>query len=185
MIKGVDKEKKDYFPTKEDFIQNHDLEFKGDGEVDYPFNYKSNDIILEVRLNSEKFKLEDKIIKGEYKLILKKNKIGNELKYIENEIGENLEIEYKNGDFYKGSMVNLEEEGIGEMRRSNGDEYKGNFVNGEYDGKGKLKFKNGNIYDGRFKKGKFDGYGIFFDSNDNKKYAVKYKDGELLSKILI
>ena len=118
-------------------------------------------------------------------MILKKNKIGNELKYIENEIGENLEIEYKNGDFYKGSMVNLEEEGIGEMRRSNGDEYKGNFVNGEYDGKGKLKFKNGNIYNGRFKKGKFDGYGIFFDSSDNKKYAVKYKDGELLSKKLI
>ena len=71
------------------------------------------------------------------------------------------------------------------MKYNNGDEYKGNFKEGELDGKGEYKYKNGSIYNGRFKEGKFDGDGILFDSSDNKKYAVKYKDGDLLSKKLI
>ena len=82
-------------------------------------------------------------------------------------------------------MKNLVEEGFGKMKCKNGDEYEGNFVQGKYDGNGKLKFKNGTIYDGRFKKGEIFGDGILFDSGDKKKYAVKYKNGELLKKILI
>ena len=183
VISGINKEDKEYYPKKEDFIKKHDFEFKGNYELDYPPKFQSEDIILEVRLNSEKFKFKNKMIKGKYKLTLKIKKDG--FKINESEIGENIEIKYDNGDYYKGPMKDLYEEGIGEMKYNNGDEYKGNFKEGELDGKGEYKYKNGSIYNGRFKEGKFDGDGILFDRSDNKKYAVKYKDGDLLSKKLI
>ena len=178
------KEDPSYFPEVEKFKKSRDLIFKGKFWLDHPLEYQSQDIILEVKLSPEEFKFDDRIIKGDFKIIFRKQ-IGNESIYDENEIGENIELIYENGNFYKGTMVNFKADGIGEMKCSNGDEYKGGFIKDKYDGKGELKFKNGSEYKGGFKEGMFNGDGIFFDSSDNKKYVVKYKDGNLLSKTLV
>ena len=119
VISGINKENEEYYPKKEDFIKKNDCEFKGNYELDYPPKFQSEDIILEVRLNSEKLKFKNKMIKGKFKLTLKIKKEGNKL--VEEKVGENLEIKYDNGDYYKGQTKDLYEEGFGEMKYNNGD----------------------------------------------------------------
>lgn len=102
------------------------------------------------------------------------------------------EINYDNGDYYKGTLDNSgNQDGKGKYIWSNGDVYDGEWVNGSRTGNGKYDFSNGDLYEGGFKNGQFHGYGVlktgyhpegtllgsYVPSYFNRSYTGEFEDG--------
>jgi hypothetical protein len=68
------------------------------------------------------------------------------------------EIEYSDGNWYKGDFFNGYRHGRGELKW-NGDHYIGGFSYDRYSGKGTLFYANGNKYEGEFLEGYRHGFG--------------------------
>lgn len=89
-------------------------------------------------------------------------------------------MQYVNGDYYKGEWVNGEKEGKGEhnyfeLRTVYNGEWKHNLKNGN----GHQTESNGSYYEGEFKDGLRHGNGIYYDKQQNVKYAEVYVNGHL------
>ena len=71
------------------------------------------------------------------------------------------EIEYENGDLYKGEMINNKREGAGKLKMKNGERYLGQWHNDNLNGFGKQYYPNGNLkYKGNFINNEYNGLGI-------------------------
>lgn len=68
------------------------------------------------------------------------------------------EIEFDNGDVYKGNISRNKKDGYGELLFSNGDKYYGSFINDEMTGKGTI-ITSSYRYEGDLLRGKFNGQG--------------------------
>ena len=66
---------------------------------------------------------------------------------------------YKNGDYYKGPLINDLPTPEGEYVYVNGDVYKGGYVGDYPSGKGKISYKNGDAYIGTVRRGRPNGKG--------------------------
>ncbi len=89
-------------------------------------------------------------------------------------------IEYSNGDFYKGDIVNGLRQGFGTMNfAATGDVYEGYFSNDKLTGNGKFIYSNGDIYEGAVVDSKKQGYGKFVYANGN--VYVGYFDNDVRS----
>ena len=72
-----------------------------------------------------------------------------------------MELNYSNGDTYKGEVVYFLRHGKGTMEYSGGDVYEGDFVFNDMDGKGTYTYLSGDKYEGEFAKGKKNGKGVY------------------------
>ena len=81
----------------------------------------------------------------------------NTLSYIKN--GEDFIIYYKNGNIYKGQIINNIISGKGEILYSDGSKYNGDVKDGIKEGKGIMIYKDTSIYEGEFVNDKRNGYG--------------------------
>jgi hypothetical protein len=63
------------------------------------------------------------------------------------------EINYPNGERFKGEVESNIREGYGSYYYNNQDIYEGDWVLGRKQGKGKMTYANGTFYEGSWKKG--------------------------------
>ena len=99
------------------------------------------------------------------------------------------EIQYENGEIYKGELINNKREGVGKFYMKNGDyyighwvddkaqgfgrqyypnkkiKYKGNFDNNEYNNYGEYIWENGERYEGSFRNSMATGIGKYYYIN--------------------
>ena len=76
------------------------------------------------------------------------------------------EIEYENGDIYKGEMINNKREGAGKLKIKNGERYLGQWHNDNLNGFGKQYYPNGNLkYKGNFINNEYNGLGKYIFEN--------------------
>ncbi len=79
--------------------------------------------------------------------------------------GCNGQMEYPNGDMYKGCWKDGKWEGFGKLVYSNGSIYEGNWHNNQRKGHGKLTFADGRIYEGEWQDGQMHGQGTEYYPN--------------------
>ena len=102
----------------------------------------------------------------------------NQLNKIDNKLDINnenyQEITFKNGDRYKGQILNGIPEGKGIIYFKSGNRYEGQLRNGKQEGKGIFYWSDGDIYEGDFVNDKKEGKGIYIKKN--KRYEGKFKN---------
>jgi hypothetical protein len=85
------------------------------------------------------------------------------------------QINYENGDYYKGDIINGKANGKGILYYKEGKiKYEGNFINDKMEGYGKFYYKNGRYYIGQFKQNLLNGNGKLYDINGNIKYKGNF-----------
>ncbi len=70
------------------------------------------------------------------------------------------EMQWTNGDVFKGRLQRGQRIGIGEMTWANGQTYRGNWADDTPSGEGALRFANGDVYEGVVSKGIPNGQGL-------------------------
>lgn len=75
------------------------------------------------------------------------------------------EITYIDGSKYKGTWVSDQKTGKGTFTSANNTKYDGYFLNNQYEGEGKFYYANGDVYDGTWKANKRHGYGKYTFAN--------------------
>lgn len=71
----------------------------------------------------------------------------------------------KDGNEYKGNMVNGLPDGYGTFKWTNGNKYEGSWKEGKPHGHGKMYYNNGATYDGEYLNGERNGKGKFVTSD--------------------
>jgi hypothetical protein len=89
-----------------------------------------------------------------------------------------IEIQFNKGT-YRGTAINNEPEGEGEMVLENGDTYTGQFHKGVFQGIGQYRYSNGDVYIGEFEKGMESG-GEIISPNGDKDLARRDSRGSLI-----
>ena len=91
------------------------------------------------------------------------------------------QINYNNGDYYKGEIKGGKAYGKGILYYKNGNiKYEGDFINDKYEGNGKYYYENSEYYIGQWKNGLKHGKGIIYYQNGNIKYERDFINNELL-----
>jgi len=85
-------------------------------------------------------------------------------------------FKWANGQSYDGDWRDDVAEGEAVMVFANGDRYQGQVKNGVPDGRGKKQFSNGDSYDGQFSKGLNDGEGTYTEKSGNS-FTGQWKAG--------
>ena len=89
------------------------------------------------------------------------------------------QLNYKNGNYYKGDIINGKAYGKGILYYKNGKiRYEGDFINDKFEGNGKYYYENGEYYIGQFKNGKAHGKGILYYKNEKIKYEGDFINGK-------
>ena len=89
---------------------------------------------------------------------------------------EKFVVQYANGDFYEGELLNGKRHGIGVWILLNGDKFEGSFKENRMDGQGLYKYINGDMYQGSYKNGKKHGRGKYTWANGDT-YEATFVDG--------
>eukprot|EP01035_Chromulina_nebulosa_P057525 gene57525-78818_t len=85
-------------------------------------------------------------------------------------------VQYANGDFYEGDLLNNKRNGIGVWILANGDKFEGSFDDDKLHGEGTYKYVNGDIYCGVYFKGKKHGRGTYKWANGDT-YEATFVNG--------
>ena len=85
-------------------------------------------------------------------------------------------VQYANGDFYEGGLLNNKRNGIGVWILANGDKFEGNFSDDRLHGEGTYNYINGDIYCGFYSKGKKHGRGTYKWANGDT-YEANFING--------
>lgn len=88
------------------------------------------------------------------------------------------QIEYDNGDLYRGTVQGGKMQGHGRMVYKSGDIYEGDFLNNKKSGRGFYSFSKGGIYTGEFAEGTFNGNGTKINT-DGTRYEGSFVNGKL------
>ena len=118
-------------------------------------------IINPARLHSEK------------NILINDLSTSSEMTNLNDKQGSYMEIEYPNGDKYKGQVKNGKEHGSCGFQVCNGDEYLGNWFEGEKRGIGELRYTNGALYKGEWKNNQRHGIGEYIE-RDGYKYSGEW-----------
>ena len=88
-------------------------------------------------------------------------------------------INYDNGNYYKGDVINGISHGKGILYDKNGNiKYEGDFINGNAEGNGIYYYDNGEYYIGQWKKDLKNGKGILYYRTGNIKYEGDFINGK-------
>ena len=86
-------------------------------------------------------------------------------------------INFKNGDYYEGEIMDDLEDGLGIKLFKNLGKYEGFFYQGKRNGKGRMFYENEEFYMGKWIDDKINGFGEFFYS-DHTRYSGEFKNGK-------
>ena len=79
------------------------------------------------------------------------------------------EIQYENGEIYKGELINNKREGVGKFYMKNGDYYIGRWINDKAQGFGRQYYPNKKLkYIGNFDNNEYNDYGVYFWENGER-----------------
>ena len=85
-------------------------------------------------------------------------------------------VQYSNGDFYEGGLLDNKRNGIGVWILSNGDRFDGSFYNDKMHGDGTYSYLNGDAYCGTYSQGKKHGKGTYKWANGDT-YEATFING--------
>ena len=86
-------------------------------------------------------------------------------------------INFKNGDYYEGEIMDGLPDGLGIKLFQNSGKYEGFFYKGKRNGKGRIFYKNEEFYMGQWENDEINGFGEFFFS-DHTRYSGQFKNGK-------
>lgn len=86
-------------------------------------------------------------------------------------------IKYKEGNWYRGEILNFRPSGYGEWNSADGEKYVGNFVQGSVEGMAVYTNKHGERYEGEFSKSYQHGKGTYLYKS-GAKYVGDWRNGK-------
>ena len=89
-----------------------------------------------------------------------------------------VEMEWPNGNIYKGSYKNGQLTGYGEFYGADGTIYRGEWLNGSYEGTGELIWPDGSWYKGDWKAGVRSGKGTYYDAASKQSITGDWVDDQ-------
>lgn len=89
-----------------------------------------------------------------------------------------VEMEWPNGNIYKGSYKNGQFTGYGEFYGADGTTYRGEWLNGSYEGTGELIWPDGSWYKGDWKAGVRSGKGTYYDATSKQTITGDWEDDQ-------
>ena len=89
-----------------------------------------------------------------------------------------VEMEWPNGNIYKGSYKSGQFTGYGEFYGADGTTYRGEWLNGSYEGTGELIWPDGSWYKGDWKSGVRNGKGTYYDAKSKQTISGDWKDDQ-------
>lgn len=95
---------------------------------------------------------------------------------------EHKKIEYSDGSFYEGEVVNGLLDGYGLMVWSNGDKYEGQWKQNKQDGTGKYTWSDSKVYDGLWENGEYVKGTFTYPSGEVKEYVRNTENEEVNNK---
>ncbi len=89
-----------------------------------------------------------------------------------------VEMEWPDGNSYKGHYSNGQFNGYGELYMADGSSYCGEWLNGIYSGKGKFTWADGSWYEGDWVGGVREGVGTYYDASSKQTISGDWKNDE-------
>lgn len=87
-----------------------------------------------------------------------------------------VEMEWPDGNIYKGNYQNGQFTGYGELYMADGAIYRGNWADGKFDGTGEYYWADGSWYKGEWANGMRNGEGIYYDAKSKQSISGKWED---------
>lgn len=91
-----------------------------------------------------------------------------------------VEMEWPNGNIYKGNYQNGQFNGYGELYAADGTIYRGDWLSGKYEGSGEYIWPNGSWYKGEWKDGKRCGKGTYYDAVSKQTISGDWENDEFV-----
>ncbi len=87
-----------------------------------------------------------------------------------------VEMEWPDGNVYKGAYKDGQFTGYGELYMADGSSYRGDWINGIFNGKGRYEWADGSWFEGDWVDGKRNGQGMYYDAKSRQSISGTWED---------